>query len=796
MPSTTYDVFLSYLSPDRDAVTRIAAGLRRANLRPWFDVWDLPDGQRLHGELAAGIEMSTAFVFFVGPSGVDPLKRWSGEELDFALEHQKRNPGFLILSVILPGAPDPATTNAVPPFFRSRPWIDFRGGLDDREAFRRLVETLRRPAGHNERGRGVSGQQPSPPGPDRHDGSRRPAVAPPPPPPHRQPGAPARQPARAGALYGEIAVTSSTLGGGLRVDGFSSRPVAPISHLRTNAHLIQDPIANRTFTPLIGAGCSLVGRSQSDAWARIASRMEHLIDVLGSDGQAAMYVRALASSSPYDVILYGPMSGDIDDARQDDLLLDLQVALARLGAHLGRLFATSMVNTTTPVWDAVAYRLPIDPEDPSLLEVCRWSVLACVAAHKLKSMREARDANVGLGASGIYDRLVELTAHFDHDSQLTRGALRSSDPHLAQVYDDVFSDIRGARNREHAEELVGLTAGGYLSLHELEWVADALWHTLRYDQAAYPRADEFAFQVSLFATGASGRRPEKEGAFEAARSRLSSGTVATWFHQYSGTPSNRMLAFYGALARVLAAEYQSRRTAGDGGRDGLGSIMPLDPIAFSTNFDLEMERALQECDEVSTFHVVVPVYAYLDLNSEPEVRWMIGKTTKQTSVESPQWTWFPDSERPKPSSIQGPILIKLNGSPLHELPSPGEIGGPDSFAPDFERFEHALILSETEHLQHIVWRDPLPIFGETVLQQKDRTLVFLGHSIKEWSTRLRMFTQIHRPNKAPVNRRESRMLAINRSHDPFRSAILGSIGVHRLVGDLDEFTRLVDDILE
>lgn len=755
MVSPAYDVFLSYQSADRATVARLAERLRQAGIRPWFDVWDLSEGERFPRRLAEGIEASAAFVFFVGESAMDPHARWSDAEIDLALERARRHSDFRIIPVILPSAPDPDTTDVVPPFLRNRSRIDFRGGLDDPAAFGRLVEALRRPAD-------PSTHRPGPDG-----GGRRTLSA-------------TRPPAE---------------GGGSRMDGFT-RSVAPISHLRSNPHLIQEPIARRTFTPLIGSGCSLVGRSQSEAWRRIARRVEHLIDVLGSDERAAMYVRGLASSSPYAVPLYGPAPDDLDDAVQNERLIDLQMALARLGTHLGRLFAAAMVDSATPVWDAVAYRLQIRPDDPSLLEACRWSVLACVAAHELKSTREGRDPTVGLGASGMYDRLVELTAHFDHDSHLTRDSLRNSDQRLNNVYDDVFSDIGRARRREHDEELLGLATGGYLSLHELEWVADALWHTFRYDQAAYPRADEFAFQVALFVIGATGRRPERDVALEAARPRLTSETIATWFHRYSGSPSNRMLAFYDALAKVLVAGHEGSRPTGAGGREGIGSINPLHPVAFSMNYDLEMERALQQCEESTVFHVVVPIYAYLDPESEPEVQWLIGRTTKHTSVERPQWTWFPQAGLPRRGSIQGPILIKLNGSPLHDLPSPGEVGGIDQYSQEFQRFEHALILSETEHLQHIVWRDMLPDFGETVLLRKERTLVFLGHSIKEWSTRLRMFSQIHRPTKPRVKRAESQMLAINRTHDPFRSAILGSIGVHRLVGDLEEFTRLVEGLLE
>jgi len=51
MPS--YDVFLSYNSQDRDAVTQIAEALQAAGLRPFLDAWFLPIGKPWDDELQA-----------------------------------------------------------------------------------------------------------------------------------------------------------------------------------------------------------------------------------------------------------------------------------------------------------------------------------------------------------------------------------------------------------------------------------------------------------------------------------------------------------------------------------------------------------------------------------------------------------------------------------------------------------------------------------------------------------------------------------------------------------------------
>ena len=77
--------------------------------------------------------------------------------------------------------------------------------------------------------------------------------------------------------------------------------------------------------------------------------------------------------------------------------------------------------------------------------------------------------------------------------------------------------------------------------------------------------------------------------------------------------------------------------------------------------------------------------------------------------------------------------------------SPKRLSDSNDTMPEYEKFEHALVLSEVEYLRNIVWEDRLPELFHTMLLQNDRALFFLGHSIKEWNTRLRLYNQIHRP---------------------------------------------------
>jgi CheY-like chemotaxis protein len=140
-----YDVFLSHNSADRIAVEFIAHRLRQAGLHPFLDKWHLVPGERWQEALEEALGQSASVAVFFGPSGVSP---WHNEELRAALDQAMRvREGYRVIPVLLPGADEAAIGR----FLARRTWVDFRPGLDDAEAFRRLLA-------------GINGQAPGPAG--------------------------------------------------------------------------------------------------------------------------------------------------------------------------------------------------------------------------------------------------------------------------------------------------------------------------------------------------------------------------------------------------------------------------------------------------------------------------------------------------------------------------------------------------------------------------------------------------------------------------------------------------------
>lgn len=724
----TFDAFLSYNGEDRHEVEQFVRRLERAQIHVWFDGDQADAGRPFQDALTDGLTQSRSFILCLGKHG---LGRWTREEVHAAVDRAAHDDGFRAITVLMPSLPPDFDLEEVPLFMKSRTWVDFRGRPNDPGQFDLLVRSI---ADASLPG-GSEGLHSTP---SRHEG------------------------------------TNSHMS----QDTGTHRPLpAPRSQLKDNLDILKQFIAELRFTPMIGVGCSLVGRSNSSAWKAIAGRMAALLTVLEHESLPSRYLRSLAAVPGYDIRLpeYVP-TGAVP--LPTDSLASLQLALTRLGAEFGILFASTMLESASAVWDTVSYTQRIPDDHPQLETISRLLVEACEAAYALRATPEGRDPTVGLGAPGIYNHLIDLAVSFLDKHDLERlsheqqgdGAFHDALTQIAaQVSRRMVTDDDAERNRE-------------LHIYQLEWIADALWHTFRFDKAAYARNDELSFQISLLAD-LHGERIDLPGAAQNAQAtvKLSHDVIAAWFRQFGNDAPPEMQNLYDALALVLQDQFEAFRKTRE--RD------PLEPVAFSSTYDLEMERALLRAPGVHTFHVVIPVYAYAKDEQEPDQGWLRGTLHHGQNVEDTEWEWFAEERELTKRDIQGPMLIKLHGSPLHTLP-----GGPldDEYLPEYERFEHALVLSEHQFLENIVWKDRLPQFFNRVLLQSNRTYFFLGHSIREWSTRLRLYSQVYRRDSNP---RTVARIAINRAHDPYRSAVLSAIGVQRWAGDLEEIPAVVEDVL-
>ena len=131
-----YDVFLSHNSADQESVEIIARRLREAvHLEPFLDRWHLVPGEPWQEALEQALDTSRSCAVFLGPAG---LGTWENEEMRAALDIRAGRPDFRVIPVLLPGARLPER-GRLPRFLARLTWVDFRPGLDDADAFHRLV---------------------------------------------------------------------------------------------------------------------------------------------------------------------------------------------------------------------------------------------------------------------------------------------------------------------------------------------------------------------------------------------------------------------------------------------------------------------------------------------------------------------------------------------------------------------------------------------------------------------------------------------------------------------------------
>ncbi|MCH7725071.1 MAG: SUMF1/EgtB/PvdO family nonheme iron enzyme [Planctomycetes bacterium] len=114
---TTYDVFLSYNSQDREVVLRISKELKKRECSSFLDQWYLKPGHDWVEALERALAASRSVAVFLGPH---EMGRWQQRERAWALDRLAANEDFPVVPVLLPGSEPPLG------FLKQLMWIDLR----------------------------------------------------------------------------------------------------------------------------------------------------------------------------------------------------------------------------------------------------------------------------------------------------------------------------------------------------------------------------------------------------------------------------------------------------------------------------------------------------------------------------------------------------------------------------------------------------------------------------------------------------------------------------------------------
>jgi len=532
--------------------------------------------------------------------------------------------------------------------------------------------------------------------------------------------------------------------------------------LNTMQNRLEQSVKRKRFTPFLGAGASSLRRGEqgrgnqehaADAWGPALSRVAALRTSLASSEEQE-YLTSVARAHR---IHLGEAAGDerlSSVGSTDEHLFALQLSLASLGSRLARVFGLAMARGNQCVSDVVDCGLTVEDSEAREGLVSVLDDAICAARGLARPSQGTTDAI--LEADVIYEKLVILRCRICASDGCEcfegRDGCAADYPEIMELR-DMNVDLRGR---------------SIMRLDELSWVGDLLWHTLRYRVPAYPTTTELTFQLSLMTglphelrKGRLAQVAELQANYEDQLRRLHE-----WFSfcESDGRASDLHLG----IAAALLLQFQD-------------SSSPVLPMALTTNYDRALEMAFEQLE--TPYHIVFPVYVGWG-TSALSIAWVFKTVGPGTGRPHPPpvvqdcTTW--KSFRESSTRLQGPVVVKLHGSPLDRVPSLAELG-----IPGHGNLEHFIVLTESSYLASIVGRRSYPLCIEQELKESRRMLWFLGYSIGDWNVRLRLYEHLYRTEdsldpseKIPVR------LDVDLDFDPIQSAVLGFLQINVYIWDL------------
>jgi hypothetical protein len=555
-------------------------------------------------------------------------------------------------------------------------------------------------------------------------------------------------------------------------------------------NVLEKAVRDGTFTPIIGAACSSLDHKGEPRYK--------LADAVRAKARAiGRYLNATERRYLDELI-------DVDHGfepqleTEPDPLMAFYVALLRLDRSAAITFKRGVEQYINDVdkeceflWKrhgGISFpRLIADWHVPLATSEYQSDIIenlrtAIAAAKRLRKSMTTAWRTAGLGAEGIVVNLDSLLS----------------------------SLVDGGRVKRNAS----------LNLMDLVWIGNLFWHCLRFDQPYYPTTAELAFQLSLCTAAAPGSARNAPPQLAQAAQAIGDPDLflTDWFRFYGQNAGES--GFYHSLATWLQNNYA--RCEPSVLRSSTSSV-PL-PIVFTTNYDQEIEASLTKLR--CPHHVVMPVYLSWtskaagdpEQGSPPSLEplWLT-KTVNFTRNDA--WEYAGRTEEGSRSNgdgpnltvpreeFLGPVIVKLHGSPLDDLPAKGKVGKLPHTLVDTENsyetsYKHRVIITEFDYLKDL--RRQIPVWLQRALRNPRRQLFFLGQSISDWNIRLRLADHVSwiDPTEASgkseaavpanVTERPYRRVAVNRTRGFFDVAFMDPLRIAQLPVELETVQRTLE----
>lgn len=400
-------------------------------------------------------------------------------------------------------------------------------------------------------------------------------------------------------------------------------------------------------TLVLGSGCTTVGSAQRLHLGRLKEQIRDELRELQhapGPGADAMDVDKLDKAADVeDTVMFleqlvvdriGGMPDDIEETQPHDPSPGPGIArLVRFAMRLTRFYHYAKIDQASPPsrWD----------DDRVIAE--RTRVQAIVADHWEEILSDANELIRESGLGG--HELKELVLHL-----LTRVRLSFS----SNTVELMRSDVR--------------------------LISEVTWHYLVQGTGIYPGWTDLLLSMLLELRS---REPKSRRRPPLTNWALQPSTIAklmrdptmiSWRDRLDPDKDElKREHFYNEAARLLAAEARQRREWGRSGSKMSAEFPPA--VAFITGFDLELEMALWQLEE--PFVVMVPVHVWdTEHGRSGSLAWLAYEATPQVERRPDDeyrglvsgGTWRLQTSRLDPRLGDRPIVVRMSGCPLLELP--------------------------------------------------------------------------------------------------------------------------------
>jgi hypothetical protein len=353
----------------------------------------------------------------------------------------------------------------------------------------------------------------------------------------------------------------------------------------------------------------------------------------------------------------------------------------------------------------------------------------------------------------------------------------------------------------------GASGRKHITLGQFEWVGDLLWHTLRFDAPMIPEAEDLAFQLSLVVAGTGDSKHHRPPMGEAASGPGGrAGLISAWLACYNSRADRVVFDARDDVHAVMARFLSCRKLYK---KDEEGQVETATLV--TSNLDAKVESVLEdeEVEHNVLFPVTITHAPIMEKSGRYETQksaWLLLTRSYKGGKRDDWWVCgkegqnLPADEPWRDRLAQGPLLVKLRGSPLHGLPEVKGLRFASSDNANSEwqsrvsSIEHSIYLKDSAFFDYMLNAESgWPGFLRTRLTEG--TSCLLGYPLPDPHIRLAFHVHVRFKRSGEKGKTKS-VLFVDHPPDPFHERVFMDTKIDYVRMELEEFTQqFYDDLI-